>query len=77
MDEDVSNLGCGYEACCCREEVGGGEGGGLDSEGTEYQEGFFYGQCVRVGSGDRADEKGEKRGGDDGADFGTVIRFLI
>ena len=35
MDEDVADLGGGDEARGAREEVGGGEGAGLDAEGAE------------------------------------------
>ena len=35
VDEDVADLGRGYEARGAGEEVGGGEGGGLDAEGAE------------------------------------------
>lgn len=41
MDEDVADLRGGDEARVAGEEVGGGEGGGLDAEGAEGEEGFF------------------------------------
>ena len=42
MDEDIADLRCGYEACVAREEIRRGQGGGLDTEGAEDEEGFFY-----------------------------------
>lgn len=42
MDEDITDLGRWDEAGSCWEEVGGGESGGLDAQGTEDEEGFFY-----------------------------------
>ncbi len=41
MYEDVADLGRGYEARVAGQEVGGGEGAGLDAEGAEDEEGFF------------------------------------
>lgn len=42
MDEDIADLGSWDEAGGCGEEVGGGEGGGLDAQGAKDEEGFFY-----------------------------------
>ena len=42
VDENVADLGGGDEAGGAGEEVGGGEGAGLDAEGAEDQEAFFY-----------------------------------
>ena len=41
MDEDVADLRGRDEARVAGEEVGGGEGGSLDAEGAEGEEGFF------------------------------------
>ena len=41
MDEDIADLGCGYEAGIAGEKIGGGEGSGLDAEGAEDEEGLF------------------------------------
>lgn len=41
MYEYITDLRRRYEARVAGEEVGGGEGAGLDAEGAERQQGFF------------------------------------